>query len=145
MFYLNPFPTLPKDTAGSDTTNWNSHDEYTHHIPLYFTFLAGEKLCHVIQWLCPVYQLAHQPMNCFKRFENRRFGHYTMAIVLILKLQRLNSLVLHKCRIIAPNTYAASTDKCTTVAKTPWFTLCGITVICTDIIAMNQHTSHSWP
>jgi len=25
---------------------------------------------------CPVYPLAYQPMNCFKRFENRHFGHY---------------------------------------------------------------------
>jgi len=30
---------------------------------------------------CLVYQLTHQLINCFKRFENRRFGHYKVALI----------------------------------------------------------------
>jgi len=30
---------------------------------------------------CPVYPLAYQPMNCFKRFENIHFGHFTVALI----------------------------------------------------------------
>ena len=42
------------------------------------------KVCEVLcGWVysCSVYQLMHQPINCFKRFENRCFGHYTVALI----------------------------------------------------------------
>jgi len=112
MFYLNPLSHGPKGHC----RKWHHKLEFSWRVYSSYTTIldiSGRgKLCHVIQWLCLVYQLEHQPMNCFKKFENRRFGNYTIAIVL---KQYWNSngiaLDLHKCRIIVTNTYVTGPEK----------------------------------